>query len=213
MKPLGESQRTSLELATARFQEALAGGPGEAYLAERGIDLAVAADHRLGLAGTEVPGFERFVGRLAIPNISARGVVGIKFRDITGTDDRKYDQPAGQQQRLFNLRALLSDSDTIVLTEGEIDCITVSALGYPAVAVPGKNAWNERRHWRLFEGYRRIVLFRDSDDAGAELVKKVLASDLPVTVVQAPGHAKDVNEAHVAGLDEDIRRIIEGAIK
>jgi DNA primase len=173
-------------------------------------------DFRIGyVADNTTPGFERFAGRVAIPNLCAAGhVVGIKFREIPPADSgKKYDAPAGQQNRLFNLRALNTPSDYIALTEGEIDAISLVQLGVPAVAVPGAQAWNKARHWRLFEGYRRIVLFRDNDDAGSELVKKVLESDLPVLVVNPPHGVKDANEALVAGFGDELVNLVKGAIK
>lgn len=215
VKPLAPSLRESLEMATRTFEAALAGGPAEAYLAGRGISPDTRTHFRLGFVATDdTPGFERFQGRLAIPNICATGhVVGIKFRDLSGNDRMKYDQPAGQQARLFNTRALVTDADSIVVTEGEMDAISCHVLGIPAVAVPGASSWNERRHWRLFEGFRRVVLFRDNDDAGSELVKKVLASDLPVHVLSPPQHLKDINEALVAGLGDEVVRLVNGASK
>lgn len=215
MKPLQPSQRDSLESAALAFEVALAGGPAVEYLESRAISPATAREFRLGYVATDdTPGFERFQGRLAIPNICASGhVVGIKFRDLSGDDARKYDQPAGQQPRLFNTRALVTDADAIVITEGEMDTITLGQLGVPAVAVPGANNWIEERHWRLFEGFRRVVLFRDNDDAGNELVKKVLKSDLPCHVIGAPHGCKDVSEAHMAGYDTEIVALVEGAKK
>lgn len=186
------------------------------YLAGRGVNEATASDFRLGYVATDdVPGFERFEGKLAIPNICAAGtVVGVKFRDISGDDSHKYDQPAGQQLRMFNLRALAVESEFIAITEGEIDCITLNQLGVPAVSVSsGANSWNERRHWRLFEGYSRVVLFRDNDEAGGELAKKVLGTDLPVQVVAPPGRFKDINEAHVAGHGDQLVRLVTGEQK
>lgn len=217
MKPLLPSVAESLESATQKFHDALmGGGPAVEFLKVRGFDRATVTRFRLGyVEDNDTPGFERFQGKLAIPNLCAAGhPVGIKFRELPPADtERKYDQPAGQQVRLFNLNALNEPTDYIAICEGELDAITMCALGVPAVAVPGVGAWNTKRHWRLFEGYRRIVLFRDNDEAGDRLVKKVLESDLPVHVVGAPGGHKDVNEAFVAGLGDEIVSIVKGAVK
>lgn len=206
-----------MESATRAFEAGLVGGPGELYLAGRHIDLRTAQEHRLGYVTTDsTPGYERFKGMLAIPNICARGtVVSLKFRHIDHDEhERKYDQPAGQVLRLFNTRALLAETDTIVVTEGEMDTITLTGLGIPAVSVPsGANSWNAKRHWRLLEGYRRVVLFRDNDEAGGELVKKVLDTDLPVQVVAPPHGFKDLNEAHTNGLDAEIIALVNGETK
>lgn len=217
MKPLPPSVRTSLDVATTTFQMHLAdGGPAASYLSEqRGIDPVWAVERfRLGyVADDTVPGFERFTGRLAIPNICASGhVVGITFRELPPVEtERKYDGPAGVQKRLFHTRALLEGADYVAITEGELDCITLDLLGVPAVSVPsGADSWDEKRHWRLFEGFSRVIVFRDSDPAGDALPRKVLRSDLPAYVVSPPGGHKDVNAAHVAGLGAELVKLVRG---
>lgn len=217
IKPLSPSLRESLELATATFEKSLTGGPGEAYLATRGIDRDTAADFRLGYVGTEVPGYEWLVGRLAIPNICAAGhVVGLKFRDLTGDSDQKYIQRTGSQPRMFNTRALLQDSDVIAITEGEIDCITLCQLGIPALSIPsGAGSWTKNRgiYSRLFEGYSKVVVFQDNDEPGRDMGQAILQSDLPVVVLDPPGRTKDLNEAHMHGYDDEIRNLVYGDAK
>lgn len=216
MKPLQVSVRESLDAAVTIFQTHLAaGGPAAEYLTVRAIDPEWAREHyRLGyVADSTVPGFERFVGRLAIPNICASGhVVGIKFRELPPEDSgRKYDGQAGEQKRLFNTRALLTDGDVIAITEGEIDAISLGVLGIPAVSVPsGANSWNRHRHWRLFEGFRRVVVFRDNDAGGDQLLKAIMESDLPVIAVNPPNGLNDVNEALVAGLGDELVSLVNG---
>lgn len=211
MKPLPSSVRESLESATAAFQATLAGGPGERYLRERGIDHATVEKFRLGyVADAKFPGFERFIGRLAIPNICASGhVVYIKFRELPPADsDRKYDGPS-LAQRLFNTRALNEADDCIWLTEGEIDAISLGQLGVPAMAVPGNTGWKSH-YVRLLEGFERVVLIQDDDEPGAHLAKQMSATHLPLQVVKAPHGFKDVNAALAAGHEDDIRALIEG---
>lgn len=215
MKPLPSSRRESLERAVLTFQAHLAaGGPAAEYVyQERGIAPAWARDFRLGyVADDTVPGFEWLQGRLAIPNICASGhVVGIKFRDLTGHSDMKYAQPAGQANRVFNTRALVTDADSIAVTEGEIDAIVLTMLGVPAVGIPGTDGWKKGRTWRLFEGFRRVVLIRDGDEAGGVLEKQMLATDLPVHVVRPPHGVKDVNDAYLAGYGDELVELVNGA--
>lgn len=211
MKPLQPSVRESLEAATTAFHAALMeGGATEAveYLKGRGIDRSTAETFRLGYVATaDVPGFERFVGRIAIPNICAAGrVVGFKFRSLDPESDFKYDSP-DLPTRLFNLRALNEAEECIWVTEGEIDAITLSMLGAPAIAVPGAHNW-KRHHARILEGFDRVVLVRDADDAGLDLAKKIGATDLPLLVVRPPRGFKDVNAAYVGARDE-LEELIE----
>lgn len=214
MRPLSASQRELLEQATEFFASALPGSPGEDYWASRGIGPEVMRRFRLGYApavdsSDAPPGFERFRNRVAIPNLCASGhPVGVKLRDTTGQAPNKYDAPAGQVARLFNLRALNHAGTTLALTEGEIDAITLESLGVPAVAIPGASAWKPH-HWRLLEGIPRLVFFHDPDEAGEKLLGRVM-KDLDVIAVTAPDGAKDCNEALVAGLGAELRRIALG---
>lgn len=213
MRPLQTSVRESLESATLAFQAALPESPAAAYLAERALSPDTAGLHRLGYVETKLPGFERMVGRLAIPNICASGhVVGIKFRALDNETEPKYDQPSGQVARLFNLRALNDPRDVVVLTEGELDTVTLTQLGVPAIAVPGASAW-KRHHFRLFEGYRKVVLIQDDDTAGNDMAKRILDTPLPVIVMQPPHGFNDVNSAMQGGKGDELLSMIRGSAK
>ena len=214
MKPLQPAVRRSLESATALFEAAMPGSPAAEYVVqERGINPHIGARFRLGYVPAGVSGWERFGGRLSVPNLCASGhVVGIKFRDLTGTSESKYDQPSAQQSRLFNLRCLAEISSLVVITEGELDAIAVSQLGFPAIGVPGASAW-KRRHALLVEGYDRVVVIADADKAGRDMAKKIMEGNIPVTVVEPPGGCKDANEALVAGLGNELADLIRGEVE
>ena len=218
MRPLQASVLESLEKATSLFHDALrqgGGGPAVEYLARRGIDPAspeggaVVDKFRLGYVATDdVPGFERFAGRLAIPNICASGhVVHMKFRALDPDDDRKYDA-VSLPQRLFNLRALNEAGPVLWLTEGELDAITLELLGVPAVAIPGSNNW-QPHHARVLEGFERLVLIQDDDDAGENLADRLRSTELPLLVAKPPAPHKDINAAFAAGDVERLRELIE----
>lgn len=162
-----------------KYETALAGSAGErcaTYLAERGIPRWLAADWQLGLVVEPDPEHEDFTGRLAIPYVTPRGgVVGMKFRclrdhDCSEAGHPKYLAHVGMGQRLFGVRNLSAPSDTIAITEGELDAIVCSAegpddVGIPAVAVPGVKGWREE--WRfVFEGFPTVLIFGDGDKAG-----------------------------------------------
>lgn len=190
------------------------GSPAAEYVVQaRGINPHIGARFRLGYVPAGVPGWERFAGRLAVPNLCAAGhVVGIKFRDLTGNSDSKYDQPAAQQSRLYNLRCLAENGSLIVITEGELDAIAVTQLGFPAIGVPGASAW-KRRHALLIEGYERVVIVADADKAGRDMAKKITEGNLPVAVVEPPGGCKDANEALIEGFGDELAHLIRGEVE
>jgi len=62
--------------------------------------------------------------RLAIPYITPSGVVDIRFRAMNGADPKYMGMP-GAKTSMFNAQVVLTASDYICVTEGEIDCITL----------------------------------------------------------------------------------------
>lgn len=206
-RPLASTQKTLLAEALASYQGAMTGSPAEEYvLVDRGLDPVTVAVHRLGYAGptASIPGLERFDHHLVIPSLAADGhPVRLKFRSLEPDDAKRYDQPHGVKQGLFNVRAFLEGSDTIVITEGEIDAMTMQQLGVPAVGLPGNSTW--RPHYgRLFDGYNRVVLFKDNDEGGSktditEAKIRKESPDIPLLAVMVPGPGKDINDAYRAG--------------
>jgi DNA primase len=227
LRTLPASLATTLSKAQAIFQAQFSGSLAENYAVERGLGTAtvhkdsgdvqtnVAREYGLGYVGPDgldLPGFESWRNLLTIPNYNRRGVVvGIKGRSLDPEPEHKYLNVSGGSNYLFNLYATKFPSDTIVLTEGEIDALTVIGhLGLPAVAVPGVSNWRPW-HARIFEDYEHVVMLRDNDSAGSQLVGEIRAS-LPETVVITPRN-KDVNEDVMAGLASELRARIDEALR
>ena len=209
-RPLSTPVRDSLQTAVEMFEGLMTDSPAEEYLGTRGISTETARVHRLGYVpgqgGTD-PYWARFAGRLAVPNVNAAGVVvGLKFRAL-GDEEPKYDGPSGLPARLFNLRALTNCHDIVTIVEGEMDAISLTELGIPAVGVPGASNWREY-HARIFAGFERIVMIADNDKAGNDLQRKILASGLPVMPAAPPAGLNDVNEALVAGYGDAVRELV-----
>ena len=103
------------------------------------------------------------------------------------------------------MNALLKNSDTIAICEGEIDAITMDALvGIPAVGVPGANNW--RRHFRLlFEDYAQVFVMCDGDQAGKEFGKRISSELDGATVIHCP-EGSDVNELFLNEGADGIRK-------
>lgn len=114
-----------------------------------------------------------FVGRLAIPYIGPRGnVYGMRFRVLDDSEPKYLGMP-GLETRLYNLRALARADDLIVICEGELDALSCSAAGVPAVGVPGVENWKTHHH-RLFDGIERIFIAADADTAGKKMRDRLL---------------------------------------
>jgi DNA primase len=189
---LSASQRKSLERATSAYEANVDQVAG--YLTARGISRETARTYRLGYVAEPVRGDDEYAGRLSIPYITTSGVVDIRYRALD-TDGPKYLSRPGAKTRLFGVTALLKPSPVIVLTEGEVDCMTVNQCGVAAVGVPGANAWKD--YWRLlFLDYEEVIAVCDGDQAGRDFGKKVAERVDGATVVHMPD-GMDVNELFV----------------
>jgi 5S rRNA maturation endonuclease (ribonuclease M5) len=171
------------------------------YLHSRGIDMDAARAFRLGSVSEPDPGHEAGRGRLCIPYLTASGVVVVKFRCVAAHDCKtvghaKYLAPNGQRARLFNVAAFGVDVDYLAVCEGELDALVLSYYcAIPAVGVPGAGNWRNHRHWpRMFSGVRRVLVFTDPDDAGAELAARICESLTHARQVELPA---DVNDTYV----------------
>lgn len=147
--------------AANQYHDSLAGSPAEEYLAKRGI-LDGADRFLLGYVAEVAPGHEdRLINHLSIPYITEVGVVGFKFRRIDNGDP-KYMIPTGQKHHLYNVDAILNAVREVLIVEGEIDAISATLAGHPAVAVAGVNAWKPYFS-RCFDGIGRVIIATDND--------------------------------------------------
>jgi DNA primase len=167
-----------MELAVATYGTHL--DDAASYLTGRGLTKQTAASFRLGHTGPR-PAEGHPTSRLAIPYLTAAGVNNIKFRCITcagkcdGHGKYLYQQGAGHQ--LFNVPDLFRPDQTIVLVEGELDCMTVvQATGMPCVAYPGVKSWTNVMA-RCFAGWPQVFVVADGDEPGRDAAKSV-ADDL-----------------------------------
>ena len=161
------------------------------YLATRNLSVEEAQRFHLGVVKDALPGHEQYLGRLAIPYITPSGVVDIRFRAL-GDVDPKYMGMPGAKTSMFNAQTVLTASDYICVTEGEIDCITVSVkTTHPAVGIPGANNWKPF-YSKILDDFDTVIVLADGDSAGMDFGKKVSRELGNVNIVQMPeGH--DVN--------------------
>lgn len=142
-------------------------------------------------------------GGIAIPYLKREGELhAVQYRlteeKVEGVDRFKWRK--GDTPILYGLWRLCewTGSDTLYLCEGTSDTWTLWHADLPALGIPSASTWREE-WWREVEGFERIVLIPDADDAGAGLVQK-LAETCPdslrerVQVLQLPDGVKDANE-------------------
>ncbi|CAK02254.1 phage-related protein [Bartonella tribocorum CIP 105476] len=95
---------------------------------------------------------------------------------------------------------------TIVITEGEIDALSLAAYGYPAVSVPfgggkgGKHNWIENEFDHL-EAFETIFLATDMDQPGEEAAHEIASRLGRHRCYRVRLPRKDANDCLTAGID------------
>ncbi|SSZ39425.1 bifunctional DNA primase/helicase [Bartonella grahamii] len=101
---------------------------------------------------------------------------------------------------------LSSTNRTIVITEGEIDALSLAAYGYPAVSVPfgggsgGKHNWIENEFDHL-ESFETIFLATDMDQPGEEAAREIASRLGRHRCYRVRLPHKDANDCLTAGID------------
>lgn len=223
MRLPSSEQRIFFEQAVSQYQKDLVTDTNaQAYLLSRGIGPETAATFRLGVVANPLLGHEQFRGRLCIPYLTPGGVVTFSFRclqdhvcketvlwrDPKGTEHYcpKYKAPEGEDRTLYNVKSFGAEGDVIYICEGEIDALTLSVCGFPAIAVPGVKQW--KPHFtRCFADYQdggQIYCVADGDDAGRQL-SHFLAVEIKARPIRPP-RGEDCNSIYVKGGEDGIRR-------
>jgi DNA primase len=203
MQRLSNSQKRFLVEATSQYHASLPDSPADSYLKNRGLGFPSTRTQvdrfRLGFVAEPLPGHEQFRGYLAIPYLRwsqehGWAVVSIRFRCIQDHEHKghgKYMTVAGDRPRLYNTKALMLPTENIAITEGEVDAVTATVCGVPAVGVPGSQAWQP--HFREpFLGYRNVFVLADGDEAGISFANTIAATLPNAKVIPMPA-GDDVN--------------------
>lgn len=218
-------QRLSLELLVSQSQRDLAVDIAvQDYLKSRGFGEAVAASFRLGVVRNPPVGYENRRGRLCIPYLTPAGVVNARFRclqqhsckeTVLFTDKKtgkpvhcmKYLPIEGFEGNLFNVLDLAKPGDAVCVTEGELDAVTLSMAGIPAVAVPGATNW--KKHFgRCLDDFSKVFVLGDGDTAGQGLNKKLI-NDVRAIPVRLP-RGLDCNDVFRQDGASGLRKLISG---
>lgn len=210
MQTLSAEQRRFFEQAVMTYQNGLLGDTSaQAYLTGRGLPPAAVATYRLGVVSSPLPGHEAYRGRLAIPYLTPAGVVNIRFRCLAQHECEghpKYLSGEGAGTNLFNVLDLKKDSPFICVAEGEIDTMSLSLAGLPAVGVPGVDTW-QKHFSRCLEDFEVIYAFGDGDKAGGKF-SNFLARETRARPIRMPA-GKDCNDLFREEGAEGLRKLID----
>jgi DNA primase len=151
--------------------------------------------------------YDRFRGRLMFPLTNHRGqVVGFSGRVLDPTiKEAKYiNSPETmlyhKSELLFgfsNLYQEIKKANEVVITEGELDCISSTQAHVNNVVAIKGSALTRDQVQLLRRAVNKVLLSLDMDDAGIEATKRAIQIikefDLELRVIQIPG-GKDPDE-------------------
>jgi len=186
------------------------------YLYARGFSGEVIAHAAFGQVAEGLNGHEYLQGRLVIPYIGPKGnIYNLRFRCMEHEDckaegcNAKYMSLPGYPSRVFSVRSLVSADDSIHVTEGEIDAVSLHACGLSAVGIPGVE--NLPAHFgRMIAGFSSVTLWADGDDAGRKFAG-TFTKAIPNARVISMSPGDDVNSVLVRdGKDGLLRLLSDG---
>lgn len=179
----------------------------------RGLDAALT--EAMGVEAKDHPGFQ---GQTVAFTYRRNGKpYAAKFRSIEG---KQWLSSQGVSRGLYNEDALKSEIGPIVITEGEIDCLSVIQAGYlRTVSLP--DGWTEGGEKRdclleaeaLLRTAPYVIVAGDTDKVGRGLCKSVanilLGSE--VRYVEWPDGCKDANDVLVKFGEGEVARCLTDA--
>ena len=181
------------------------------YMRDRGVKRDILSIYRVASNGSAVI-FPRF----SWDNPTGNRPAGLKF--WTATKDIR--QSPGSQNICFGWQGVKGQT-TLVITEGEIDCLSV-AQEHPNVDVVSVPSGATNLKWieedrAAMERYRDIVLWMDADEAGQSKVDAMVHAIgrdrvrvVSPEAVRSMG-CKDANDLIRKGLGENIVQLVDSA--
>ena len=145
------------------------------------------------------------------PTYKTGKLTNVKYRDIT--NKKEMWQIKDAQPLLFNRDNIIEN--TLIICEGEYDCMALHQYGIEAVSVPngaGGLTWVEQE-WEYLETFKHIKICFDSDEAGREGAANLAARTgmWKCSLVALP--LKDANECLKKGIPfEEIIKCFNNSI-
>lgn len=153
-----------------------------------------------------------FENKLEIPIFDIEGNrIFSKFRKEpwTESDAPKYTYEYGAHISLYGLH-FKSQSQRLILTEGEMDVLALRTLGYDAYTSTG-GAMSWQKDWKLD---RVPTILFDNDDAGINgAIKTVLLLGEAIYSWIPPAYGKDIGEALEIKDKEFLQKLLEDPVR
>lgn len=171
------------------------GWRGRDWLLKRGLRDATIEEAMLGYDGEAIT-----IPYLNPPLDDKVSVRMVRRRHLTG--NIKYTTPKHGGTHLYGI--VYTSSPKVCICEGEFDSLILRQMGYPAVAIPGVNAF--KPEWRyLFAWTEELTVIMDGDEAGRSAAGKLASILGPVVgtmrVARLP-EGKDINDLYLSDREQ-----------
>jgi len=174
-----------------------------AYLTDRrGFTLETIKKFKLGLHDDAI----------TIPHFQEGICANVKFRHRK-SGDTKYSREEGYPSVLFNIDSAIKYQDSVIVCEGEFDCMGFDQMGFPNVVSVTCGAGTFHDEWvDDFDGFGQIYLSYDMDEEGRKGVEKVADKLGRYRCLDVLLPLKDANECLQAGFsNREITEILAQA--
>ncbi len=124
----------------------------------------------------------------------------IRFRlALTAEEGTRFKWRKGDHALPYGLNRLeyIRKAGWVLIVEGESDCWTCWFYGIPAIGAPGKSVWP--LVWG--EYVKGLEIYVWQEPGAQDFTLRVLASALDLRFIKAPDGIKDINHAHIQGLE------------
>ncbi len=174
------------------------------YFKERGISEKVLKENKINYGPVWMPAENKEVNAIQFPFYKNGVVVNIKYRD----GKKNFRQAKNAEKCLYGFDNMKNKSDTLVITEGEIDALSFKEAGiYEVVSIPdGAPSANANSYTTKFDflksaesylkKYKKVILAVDDDPPGKraeeELARRIGCERC--YKVNYPTGCKDANE-------------------
>jgi twinkle protein len=150
-------------------------------------------------------------GTIVFPFFSPSGDLElVKYRDLDAekqSGKKKIWSNPEPEYHLFGWQSITDNDRDVVITEGEIDCMSYHQQGFPALSIPQgggdgekQKAWIQNDFERL-ERFETIYVSMDMDATGQSAIKPIIeALGLERCRIIDLGEYKDANEVHSNGI-------------
>ena len=185
-----------------------------AFFADRNISKATLDKAGIYFYKHWMPATSQTEGCMVFPYYKHKKLVNRKYRD----KEKNFALEKNAELCLWNFDAI-KDTENIIVTEGEIDALSVMEAGvYTVCSVPNGASKNQKLEFLksaepLFKKAKRIFLALDKDEAGIMLEEKIVEyfGEDKMYNVRYPEGLKDMNEVLVKYGKEMVKTCLQSA--